>query len=252
MDKPSEPETRADHTIDWDYVDAHHHPVTLAGRPISERWVLRLLGVLLVGLIGLLGWTGYALSTVKAELRQVQAHSRQLQASVAQLEPRSTGNEAVPEETAQRLHEMDQRLHAVESWTRDTAPRVTALEQRPREKVAKPPAPSPLPALPPATQLPRTGTSAPQTPQDHQAYRDMRQQAAASGRLGAPVPESFGRWLEWQPAWELRWLSFQASGQPAVYLYHITYKPDPQQRYTMYGDPDRRTWQQWARWQRVP
>src|SRR6266540_3425719 len=49
-------------------------------------------------------------------------------------------------------------------------------------------------------------------------------QAAASGRLGAPVPESFGRWLEWQPAWELRWLSFQNSGQPAVYLYHITYK----------------------------
>ena len=79
----------------------------------------------------------------------------------------------------------------------------------------------------------------------------MRQQAA-SGRLGAPVPESFGRWLEWQPAWELRWLSFQVSGQRSVYLYHITYKPDPQQRYTMYGDPDRRMWPQWARWQQVP
>jgi hypothetical protein len=147
---------------------------------------------------------------------------------------------------------MDQRLHAVESWTRDTAPRVTALEQPPREKVAKPPPPSPPPALPPATQLPRNATSVPRTPQDYQAERDMRQQAAASGRLGAPVPESFGRWLEWQPAWELRWLSFQSSGQPAAYLYHITYKPDPKQRYTMYGDPDRRTWQQWALWQRVP
>jgi hypothetical protein len=245
MDKPSEPETRADHTIDWDYVDAHHHPVTLAGRPISERWVLSLLGVLLVGLIGLLGWTGYALSTVKAELRQMQA-------SIALRESRSTGGEAIPEATAERLHALDQRLSAVESRTQDTAPQLTALEQHPREKAAKPPAPSPPPPLPPATQLPRNGTSAPQTPQDHQAYRDMRQQAAASGRLGAPVPESFGRWLEWQPAWELRWLSFQASGQPAVYLYHITYKPDPQQRYTMYGDPDRRTWQQWARWQRVP
>jgi hypothetical protein len=80
----------------------------------------------------------------------------------------------------------------------------------------------------------------------------MRQQAAAAGRLGAPVPESFGRWLEWHPAWELRWLSFQVRGQPSVYLYHITYKPDLQQRYTIYGDPDRRTWQQWTLWQRVP
>ena len=245
MNTPSEQTTYADDRREQDDVGAHHHPAPRAGRSVTAGWVRSLLGVLLVGLIGLLGWTGYALSTVKAELRQVQA-------SVAQLEPRSTGGEAVPEETAQRLHEMDQRLHAVESWTRDTAPRVTTLEQRPREHVAKPQAPSPPPALPPATQLPRNATSAPRTPQDHQAHRDMRQQAAASGRLGAPVPESFGRWLEWQPAWELRWLSFQASGQPAVYLYHITYKPDPRQRYTMYGDPDRRTWQQWARWQRVP
>jgi len=243
MDNPSEHATRADHRIDWDDVEAHHHPVTLVSRPVYEGWVLSLFGAILVGLMGLLGWTGYALSTVKAELRQVQA-------SVAQLEPRSTGGEAVPEETAQRLHEMDQRLHAVESWTKATAPRVTELEQRPREHVAKPQAPPP--ALPPATQLPRNATSAPRTPQDHQAHRDMRQQAAATGRLGAPVPESFGTWLAWHPAWELRWLSFQVSGQPSVYLYHITYKPDPQQRYTMYWDPDRRTWQQWTLWQRVP
>jgi len=243
MDNPSEHATRADHRIDWDDVEAHHHPVTLVSRPVYEGWVLSLFGAILVGLIGLLAWTGYALSTVKAELRQVQA-------SVAQLEPRSTGGEAVPEETAQRLHEMDQRLHAVESWTKATAPRVTELEQRPREHVAKPQAPPP--ALPPATQLPRNATSAPRTPQDHQAHRDMRQQAAATGRLGAPVPESFGTWLAWHPAWELRWLGFQVSGQPSVYLYHITYKPDPQQRYTMYWDPDRRTWQQWTLWQRVP
>jgi hypothetical protein len=250
MDTPSEPATRADHRIDWDHVEAHHHPVTLVRRPVYEGWVLGLFGAILVGLMGLLGWTGYALSIVKAELRQVQAHSRQLQASAALWESRSTGNVVGPEVTAARLYALDQRLSAVESWTQDTAPRLTALEQRPREKVAKPPAPPP--ALPPATQLPRTATSTPRTPQDHQAHRDMLQQAAATGRLGAPVPESFGRWLEWQPAWELRWLSFQSSGQPAAYLYHITYKPDPGQRYTLYGDPDRRTWQQWALWQRVP
>jgi hypothetical protein len=250
METPAEPATPAHHGSEWDDVDAHHHPVTLVRRPVYEGWVLTLLGLIRGGLIGLLGWAGYALSTVKAELRQVQAHVRQLHASMAPREPRSTGREAVAEETAQRLHEMDQRLHALESWTRDTAPRVTVLEQRPRARVAK--LPSPPPALPPATPLPRNATSAPRTPQDHQADRDMRQQAAASGRLGAPVPESFGRWLEWQPAWELRWLSVQASGQPAVYLYHITEKPDPQQRSTRYGDPDRRTWQQWALGPRVP
>ena len=252
MDTPAEPATHAHHGSDWDDVEAHHHPVTLVRRPVYEGWVLTLFGLILVGLIGLLGWAGYALSTVKAELRQVQAHVRQLQASVAPREPRSPGGEAVPAESAQRLHALDQRLSAVESWTKDTAPRVTALEQRPLEKMAKPPAPLPPPALPPATQLPRNATSVPRTPQDYQAERDMRQQAAASGRLGAPVPESFGRWLEWHPAWELRWLSFQVSGQPSVYLYHITYKPDPGQRYTIYRDPDRRTWQQWALWQRVP
>src|SRR5262245_27941635 len=252
MDTPSEPATRADHRINWDDVEAHHHPVTLVSRPVYEGWVLSLFGAILVGLMGLLAWTGYALSTVKAELRQMQAHVRQVQESVAPLQPWSTGGEAIPGETAQRLHEMDQRLHAVESWTKDTAPRVTALEQRPTEHVAKPQAPSPPPALPPATALPRTATSAPRTPQDHQAHRDMLQQAAAVGRLGAPVPESFGTWLAWDPQWELRWLSFQVSGRPAVYLYHITYKPDPKQRYTIYWDPDRRTWQQWSLWQRVP
>jgi hypothetical protein len=179
-------------------------------------------------------------------------HIRQLQASVAQLEPRSPSGEAVPKETARQLHEMDQRLHAVESWTRDTAPRVTALEQPPREKVAKPPPPSPLPALPPATPLPRNATSVPRTPQDHQAHRDIRPQAAAAGRLGAPVPESVGTWLAWHPVWELRWLSVQVRGQPSAYLYPITDTLDPQQRYTMYGDPDRRTWPQGSLWQRVP
>ena len=66
---PAEPAMHAHHDIDWEYVDAHHPPVTLVCRPVYEGWVLTLFGLILVGLIGLLGWTGYALSTVKAELR---------------------------------------------------------------------------------------------------------------------------------------------------------------------------------------
>jgi hypothetical protein len=249
MDTPAErAATRADHGIDWDYVNAHHHPVTLIRRPAYEGWVLSLFGAVLVGLIGLLGWAGYALSTVQADLRQVHGQVRQLHAHIAQLEPLSAGREPLPAETAQRLQELDQRLRAVESGSRDAAPRVTALEPRPREHVAKPQVPSPPPSLPSAGHLPRTATSAPRTPQDHQAHRDMRQQAA--GRFGAPVPDSFGTWLAWHPEWELRWMRFQVSGHPPVSLYHITYKADPGQRYTISWDPDRRTWQQWTRWPR--
>jgi hypothetical protein len=232
MDTPSEMGTpsaramRADHGLEGDDVDAHSRPVTRISRPTSEGWGLTFFGAILVGLIGLLGWTGYALSIVKADLRQVHADLRQLHASVAPLEPRSAESELLPAETEQRFQTLDQRLRAGD----------------------KPPV-SP-PALPRTTQLPRNTTGAPRTPQDHQASRDMRQQAAATGRFGAPVPESFGTWLAWHPAWELRWLSVQVSGRPPVYLYHITYKPDPGQRYTIYRDPDRRTWHQWTLWQR--
>jgi hypothetical protein len=243
MDNPSERATRADPGIDWDYVNAHHRPVTLIRRPAYEGWVLILFGVLLVGLIGGLGWAGYTLSTVQADLRQ-------LQAQVAELAPRSAGGEAVPEETARRLHALDQRLHAVESGTRDTVPRVTALERRPRERADQPQEPSP-PVLPPAPQRPRNATPALRTPRDVQAHRDMLQQAAASKRLGAPVPDSFGTWLEWHPEWELRWMRFQVNGQPAVYLYHITAKRAPAHRYTTYREPDSRTGDRRPLWQRV-
>jgi hypothetical protein len=113
METPAEPATHANHGIDWEYVDAHHHPVTLVRRPVYEGWVLTLFGLILVGLIGLLGWTGYALSTVKAELRQVQAHVRQLQASVAQLEPRSPAdrNERRQSREPQGIHELWPKRH---------------------------------------------------------------------------------------------------------------------------------------------
>jgi hypothetical protein len=244
MDTSPERAVRVDPGIDWDARDAHHRPVPLISRPAYEGWVLTLFGAILVGLIGLLGWAGYTLSTVQAELRQLQAH-------VAQLEPRNTGGEAVPPETAPRLHELDQRLHAVESWTRDAAPRVTALERRPRERADKPQEPSPPQSLPPVTPLPRSATIALRTSRDDQAHRDMLKQAAASKRFGAPVPDSFGKWLEWHPEWELRWMSFQVSGHPSVYLYHITSKANPGHRYTIYGDPDSRTGQRWTLWQRV-
>jgi hypothetical protein len=243
MDTPSERAARADHGIDWDYIDAHHRPVTLIRRPAYEGWVLSLFGAILVGLIGLLGWAGYALSTVKADLSQLQAH-------VAQLESRGASGKAVPAETEQRLHEMDQRLRSVEGGT-SMMPQATAVDRHPQARADKPPEPSPPPPLPRATQLPRNARGELRTPQDHQAHRDMLKQATAYKRFGAPVPGSFGKWLEWHPAWELRWLRFQFSGHTPVYLYHITYKPDSGHRYTVYWDPDSSTWKRWKLWQRV-
>jgi hypothetical protein len=76
MDTPADPATHGNNGIDWDYVEAHHNPVTLVRRPVYEGWVLGLFGAILVGLMGLQGWTGYALSTVKAELRQVASVRR--------------------------------------------------------------------------------------------------------------------------------------------------------------------------------
>jgi hypothetical protein len=227
MDTPSERAVRSDQGIDWDYIEAHHRPVTLISRPAYEGWVLSLFGVILVGLIGLFGWAGYSLSTVKAELRHVQAH-------VAELEPRSASGEPVPREMEQRLHAMDQRLRSVEDGTKGTMPHVTALDRHPRERADKPPEPSPPPSLPRASQLPPKAKGEVRTARDHQARRDMLKRADASRRFGAPVPDSFGKWLEWHPEWELRWMTFQFSGHHPVYLYHITYKPDPAHRYTVY------------------
>jgi hypothetical protein len=244
MDTPSEPSTRSDPSIDWDYIEAHHRPVTLISRPAYEKWVISLFGAILVGLIGLLGWAGYALSTVKAELRQLQAH-------VAQLEPPSAGGDAMPEETEQRLQEIDQRLRAVEGGAKGTTPRVTAVDRPPRERAEKPQEPSSPPPLPRSTQLPLKAKGELRTPRDHQAHRDMLRRATSYGRFGAPLPDSFGKWLEWHPEWELRWMTFQHSGHQPVYLYHITYKPDPGQRYTIYWDPDTGTWKRWKLWERV-
>jgi hypothetical protein len=143
MDPSSARATRADHGLDADDVDAHHRPVSLIRRPAYEGWLLTLCGVILIGLIGGLGWAGYVLSTVQAELRH-------LQAQVAQMALQNAGGEAVSEETARRLHEMDQRLHAVENWTKDTAPRLTALPRRPRDRRHRRPCrpPSNCPATP--------------------------------------------------------------------------------------------------------
>jgi len=99
-------------------------------------------------------WTGYALSTVKAELRQVQA-------SVAQVDP---GAPVTRPSQRRRRSGFTRWTSACTRWRAGPGtrpPRVTALEQRPREHVAK----AAVAASGPAARHPtaRNATSAPRT-----------------------------------------------------------------------------------------
>jgi hypothetical protein len=125
------------------------------------------------------------------------------------------------------------------------------MDRPSRERADKPQAPSPPPSLPRATQLPLKASGELRTSRDHQAHSDLLRRAAASRGFGASLPGTFGKWLAWHPEWELRWMSFQFSGHQPVYLYHITYKPDPAHRYTIYWDPGTGTWKRWQLWERV-
>jgi hypothetical protein len=64
---------RQDYGRDWDAVASRHRRVMPVNRRVSERWMLTLFGAVLLGLIALLGWGGYSLAVVKAELRQLRA-----------------------------------------------------------------------------------------------------------------------------------------------------------------------------------
>lgn len=64
---------RPNHGMDWDAVASRHRRVMPVSCPAYERWVLTLCGAVLLGLMALLGWGGYSLAVVKAELRQLKA-----------------------------------------------------------------------------------------------------------------------------------------------------------------------------------
>jgi hypothetical protein len=64
---------RSDHGMDWEAVDSRHRRVMPRSRPASQRWALTVCGAVLFGLIALMGWGGYSLAVVKAELRQLKA-----------------------------------------------------------------------------------------------------------------------------------------------------------------------------------
>jgi hypothetical protein len=71
---------RPDHGMNWDAGASRHRRVMPVSRLAYERWMLTLCGTVLLGLTALLGWGGYSLAVVKAELKQLRAmveHSAQ-------------------------------------------------------------------------------------------------------------------------------------------------------------------------------
>jgi len=218
MDTPSEHTTRADHRIDWDDVEARHHPVTLVSRPVYEGWLLGLFGAILVGFIGLLAWTGYALSP--SSRAPAGASIRRA------VDPRSTGHEAIRGDGA-AAHEMDQRLHA---WRAGPG---TRRRGSPRWSSV------PGNTWPSRRRRFRPAARHPTAPQCHQCAADPQDQQATAtcansrghGALGAPrCGEFWSRWLRVASGVGAPLAELSGSGQPSAYLYHITYKSAPQQR----------------------
>lgn len=59
--------------MNWDAGASRHRGVMPVSRLAYERWMLTLCGTVLLGLTALLGWGGYSLAVVKAELKQLRA-----------------------------------------------------------------------------------------------------------------------------------------------------------------------------------
>lgn len=79
------------------------------------------------------------------------------------------------------------------------------------------------------------------------AISDMNARAASDSRFRSVIVESFGKNLNWDTNWELRWIDFNFSGARVVRIYHATYTSDSTIRYTIFWDPDTENWTDWVR-----
>jgi len=194
MDTPSEPATHANHGIDWDCVEAHHHPVTLVRRPVYEGWVLSLFGAILVGLMGPAG-----LDWVRACPPSRPSSGRCKRTAVSCKRPLRRGKPGAPAARPSPRRRRSGSTRWTSACTRWRAGRGTRRLGSPRwSSVPGNTWPSPrrrrrLLALPPAT---------PTAPQCHQCAanhagsagrpRHAAKRPRRRGAWAAPVPESFG------------------------------------------------------------
>lgn len=79
-----------------------------------------------------------------------------------------------------------------------------------------------------------------------QALLDMIERAKSDGDFGIHFPATFGRNLNWDANYELRWVNFNFSHGRVVTMYQATYKFNSIYRYTNFYDPDTNVWTGWV------
>jgi hypothetical protein len=84
-----------------------------------------------------------------------------------------------------------------------------------------------------------------QDPSDTVAKQDMINRSRTDFRFGSAIEASFGKQLNWDTSWELRWMEFEFSGNRRVTIFHATAKYNRSIRLTGFTDPDTRQWQGW-------
>jgi hypothetical protein len=82
---------------------------------------------------------------------------------------------------------------------------------------------------------------------DSIARRDLTQRAAYDPRFGPAIDGSFGVDLNWDPAWELRWLDVSVASGGRTRLFHATSRANRTVTYIGFWDPETRHWIGWDR-----
>ncbi len=90
-----------------------------------------------------------------------------------------------------------------------------------------------------------TGCGSVTDPNDAQAKTDMQQRATYDWRFFGAIEGSFGKDINWDPSWELRWQDFNFYNNRRVTMYHATAKWDRTYRLTGFTDPDTGQWTDW-------
>jgi N-acetylmuramoyl-L-alanine amidase len=79
------------------------------------------------------------------------------------------------------------------------------------------------------------------------ARRDLVQRAAYDPRFGPAIEGSFGADLNWDPAWELRWIDVSLAAGGSGRLFHVTSRANKTITYIGFWDPETRRWIGWDR-----
>jgi N-acetylmuramoyl-L-alanine amidase len=82
---------------------------------------------------------------------------------------------------------------------------------------------------------------------DNIARRDLAQRAAYDPRFGPAIDGSFGADLNWDPAWELRWIDVSLAAGGSARLFHATSRANKAVTYIGFWDPETRRWIGWDR-----